>query len=95
MEISKERIKTLGDLSKLNLTEEETDKLEVHLNDIFDQVDRLDGFDLDGLEETIFIRDVENVFREDCVLKEFDREELLRNAPMQQEGCFSVPKIVE
>ncbi|PKM52991.1 MAG: Asp-tRNA(Asn)/Glu-tRNA(Gln) amidotransferase GatCAB subunit C, partial [Firmicutes bacterium HGW-Firmicutes-5] len=36
-----------------------------------------------------------NVFRDDVARPSMDREKLLRNAPNQENGCFSVPKVVE
>jgi aspartyl-tRNA(Asn)/glutamyl-tRNA(Gln) amidotransferase subunit C len=35
------------------------------------------------------------VFREDIVQPSFSRDELLKNAPNKEDGCFSVPRIVE
>jgi len=36
-----------------------------------------------------------NVFREDIVKESFDREKMLKNAPIQENSCYKVPKIME
>ena len=36
-----------------------------------------------------------NVMREDIVKKQFERNELLKNAPQEEYGFFRVPKIGE
>ena len=33
-----------------------------------------------------------NVFREDVVVNGDDRENMLKNAPEQKDGCYKVPK---
>lgn len=94
MKITKERIERVANLSKLYLDEKEVSDLEVHLNYILDQVDYLKQLDTEG-EETVFVRDIQNVLREDETFQEFDREKMLSNAPLEEDGCFKVPLIVE
>ena len=38
---------------------------------------------------------MQNVFREDVVKPSLPREEALQNAPLQEDGYFKVPKVLE
>ena len=38
---------------------------------------------------------IQNVFREDVVKESYSQEDILKNAPSQEGGCYLVPKVVE
>lgn len=95
MAISDNDIKYVANLARLNLSEKESEKLIVDLQSIISYVDKLNELDVSNVEPMNHVMDVENVFREDKVEKSYDREEILKNAPETDSGCFRVPKIVE
>lgn len=95
MQITRELIDYVADLSRLRLTEEEKDKAEKDLGSILTYIDKLNELDTVGVEPMSHAFPVKNVFREDEVKPSEDREVLLQNAPVQQDGCFKVPKTVE
>ena len=95
MSISKEEVKHIAKLSKLNLTEQELDKYTNDLSDIVNFANELSNIDVDGIKPTAHILDIKNVFRKDEVQPSYDREQLLKNAPSKDAGCISVPKVVE
>jgi len=57
--------------------------------------DQINDLDIDDVKPTDHVIPINNVFRPDVVVPPMDRELLLSNAPSQENGCFSVPKIVE
>jgi aspartyl-tRNA(Asn)/glutamyl-tRNA(Gln) amidotransferase subunit C len=79
----------------LNLTEEEKDKFTLEMASIIEFADKLNELDTEGIEPTAHVIPIQNVFREDEVRPSYDREEILKNAPEKEDGCFKVPKIVE
>ncbi len=95
MSISKEEVKHIAKLSKLNLTEQELDKYTNDLSDIVNFANELSNIDVDGIKPTAHILDIKNVFRKDEVQPSYDREQILKNAPSKDAGCISVPKVVE
>lgn len=95
MSISKDEVKHIANLSKLNLTDEELEKYTNELSDIVDMANELSNIDIEGVKPTAHILDIQNVFREDIQQPSYDRELILKNAPSKDAGCVSVPKVVE
>ena len=95
MSVSKEDVKHIAKLSKLNLTQEELEKYTNELSSIVDFANELSNISVEGIKPTAHILDIKNVFRKDEVQPSYDREEILKNAPSKDAGCVSVPKVVE
>lgn len=95
MSITKEDVKRIADLSKLNLTDKELEKYTLDLSNIVDYANELSKINVDGVKPTAHILDIKNVFREDEVKPSYDRELILKNAPSKDAGCITVPKVVE
>ena len=95
MSVSKEEVKHIAALSRLNLTEEELEKYTKDLSNIVDYANELAKIDIEGVKPTAHILDIKNVFRKDSVDSSYDREKILQNAPTKAAGCITVPKVVE
>lgn len=95
MKISKEQVEHVAKLARLNLTEEEKERLTGEMENIIAFADKLNELDTTGVEPTAHVIPIQNVFRDDVVEPSYDREKILANAPSQEGGCFKVPKIVE
>lgn len=93
--ISDETIDYVGILAKLELSQEEKEQAKKDMGSMLDYVDKLNELDTTGVEPMSHIFPVNNVFREDVVTNEDDRENILKNAPAQKDGSFKVPKTVE
>ena len=91
--ITKSEIEHLAKLSRLYLTDAERETLAKEMDGIVDMAAQLQQLDLDSVELTLDGR--RNVLREDVVLPSYPRDEILKNAPVREAGCFSVPKTVE
>ncbi|HWT76648.1 MAG TPA: Asp-tRNA(Asn)/Glu-tRNA(Gln) amidotransferase subunit GatC [Mobilitalea sp.] len=95
MKITEETVKYVAALAKLSVSEEEKQKIAVDLDRILDYIETMNGLDTEGIEPMSHVLPVKNVFREDVVTNTDNREQLLKNAPKQKDGCFAVPKTVE
>lgn len=89
--VTHEDVKKLSILAKLYVADEELDKLTKDMTDIISFADTINNASEEG---AIFdnINGLSNVFREDTIIPSFDREDILRNAPDSDEGCFLVKK---
>ena len=95
MKITKEEVKYVANLARLNVSEQEADELCAQMADIISFADALGEIDTNGIEPTNHAIKIENVLREDEVKESYDREEIIKNAPMKQAGCYAVPRVVE
>lgn len=90
--ISDETIEYVGILAKLELSEEEKEQAKKDMANMLDYIDTLNELDTSGVEPMSHVFPVNNIFREDVVTNEDDREEILANAPEAKDGAFVVPK---
>lgn len=95
MKITKEAIEHVAGLARLNLTEDEKARLTKDMEDIISFVDKLNELDTKDIVTTDHVIPITNVLREDVVSPSYQREKILMNAPVDEEGCFKVPKVVE
>lgn len=91
--ITKDDVKHVAKLARLELTEEETEKYSEQLGNILKYVEQMNEVDTTGIEPMPHAVPVTNVTREDEVKYEQTKEELMKNAPYEEDGFFRVPKI--
>lgn len=91
--IGKEDVKHVAKLARLELTEEEIEKYSKQLDEIIKYVEQMNEVDTTGVEPMPHPIPVYNVMREDEVKYEQTKEELMSNAPFEEDGFFRVPKI--
>lgn len=94
MAISIQDVEHVAMLARLELNEEEKHLYTEQLNAILEHMSKLQELDTTDVPPTAHILPLRNVLREDEVRPSMDREEVLQNAPNQEEGQFRVPKIV-
>jgi aspartyl-tRNA(Asn)/glutamyl-tRNA(Gln) amidotransferase subunit C len=95
MALTREEVRKVALLARLELTDEEIDQQARHLNDLLETFEVLQGVDVTGIEPTSHSIPVYNVFRDDSSRPSLPRQAVLANAPEAREGCFVVPRIVE
>ena len=95
MQVSREQLLHIANLSRLNLKEEEIDNYLENLQEILTFAEKVNSAPVDGLGETIGANDKYNVFREDKVVDFEDKEALLQNAPSEEFGMFKIPKVIQ
>lgn len=92
--ISDETIEYVGILAKLELSPEEKEQAKKDIGEMLDYVDQLEELDTEGIEPMSHVFTISNVFREDVVANGDGREDTLKNAPLQKDGGFKVPKTI-
>jgi aspartyl-tRNA(Asn)/glutamyl-tRNA(Gln) amidotransferase subunit C len=89
--IDREQVLHVARLARLALTEEEVEAMARELSGILEHVDRISELDLDQVEPTDHVVDLENVLRPDEPRPSWPRERMLEQAPDPAEGAFRVP----
>jgi len=89
--IDRDQVLHVARLARLELTEAELDKMAGELSGILDHVERMNELDLDGVEPTTHVVQLENVLRADTPRPSWPREKILEPAPDPDEGAFRVP----
>lgn len=95
MKISEETIAYISALSKLSISPEDMEKAGEDLDRILAYIETMNELDTDGVSPMSHVLPIQNVFREDIVINQDDREELLKNTPVSRDECYVVPKTVE
>ena len=86
-------VEHVAKLARLELSEEEKEKFSKQLGDILKYVEQMNEVDTTGVEPMSHAIPMVNVMREDVVVSENTKEELMANAPLKEGGFFRVPKI--
>ena len=94
MKITKEEVEHVAHLARLNLSEEELQKMTGQLDKILSYVAKLDELDTTGVEPTTHAFSITNAFREDTPHTSLDQEESLRNCAVKNKEAFIVPRVI-
>ena len=86
-------VEHVAKLARLELTEEEKITFTKQLGDVLKYVEQMNEVDTTGVVPMAHAFDVVNVMREDVVVYEQTKEDLMKNAPAEENGFFKVPKI--
>jgi len=89
--IEREQVLHVARLARLELTDEEVDRMSRELSGILGHVERMNELDLDGVEPTTHVLELENVLRADRPRPSWPRERVLGEAPDPAGGAFRVP----
>jgi len=93
--ITREDVRYVAQLARLNLSSEEMETFTLQLNSILSYMDKLNELDTINVEPLSHAIDVSNAFRDDVVGKSLVREVVLKIAPETEKGFFKVPRIIE
>lgn len=94
MKITREEVLHVAHLARLNLSEEELEKMTAQLDNILSYVDKLAELDTQNVVPTTHAHKAVNAFREDNVHTSLNRDDALRNAPEDNGEMFKVPRII-
>jgi len=95
MNISKETVKYLANLARIELAEKDLEKFSFQLNDILHYISQLEEVDISKIDPTAHVLPIKNVKREDKPRPSVDIKEVLKNAPLKEGKFFKVPKVIE
>ena len=94
MQVSREELLHIADLSELILEENEIDNYLENLQDILNFANIVNNAQVDDLNITIGANETKNVFRKDEVKVFEDNEALMQNAPSKEMNMFKIPKVL-
>jgi len=89
--IDREQVLHVAKLARLRLSEPELETMTGELSGILEHVDRIGKLDLEGVEPTSHVVELENVLRADVPRPSLPREVALAPAPEPLDGAFRVP----
>jgi aspartyl-tRNA(Asn)/glutamyl-tRNA(Gln) amidotransferase subunit C len=95
MAIDRAAVDHVARLARLDLSEEERERMRVEMTNILEHAAQIQALDLDGVEPTSHAIPLKNVMRADEVKPSLSQEEALAIAPRAEDGRFMVPRIVE
>jgi aspartyl-tRNA(Asn)/glutamyl-tRNA(Gln) amidotransferase subunit C len=89
--IDRDQVLHVARLARLELTDEEVDRMAAELGSILESIERIGELDLSGVEPTSHVRALENVLRADVPRPSLARERALAPAPDPAADGFRVP----
>lgn len=90
--ITKDDVKHISDLARINLTEKELMKFSSEFVEILDAFRIIDEVDVKDVEPSFHPLNIRNVFRDDNV-KIFSADDILSNAKKKEKGFILGPKV--
>jgi aspartyl-tRNA(Asn)/glutamyl-tRNA(Gln) amidotransferase subunit C len=94
MRLTLEQVEHIAELAKLSLTGEEKEDYREQLSAILEYADMLQQLDTSSISPTATVLPLQSVMREDQVAPSFSVEDILANAPEQQDNSFRVRAIL-
>jgi aspartyl-tRNA(Asn)/glutamyl-tRNA(Gln) amidotransferase subunit C len=89
--IDRDQVLHVARLARLELSEAEVEKMSSELSSILDHIEKISELDLENVEPTSHVVEVENVLRADEPRESWPRERILEPAPDPADGGFRVP----
>lgn len=89
--IDREEVRHVASLARLELSEEELDRMAVELDGVLEHIATIEQLDLEGVEPTSHVVAVENALRADVAVPCLTREQALESAPQVVDDGFAVP----
>ena len=94
MSVNINQVQQIAKLARLKFDENEIENLTSDMNKILDYMDQLNELDTNNIEPLSHPLDLNNVMREDELIKSISREEAFKNAPSANQEFFKVPKVI-
>lgn len=95
MKITRELLDKIAHLARLEVKEQEADKIMHDMSAIVTWMEQLNEIDTTGVEPLTSMSHEINNFREDLVKNQLTQEEALKNSPSKDDTYFRVPKVLE
>jgi aspartyl-tRNA(Asn)/glutamyl-tRNA(Gln) amidotransferase subunit C len=89
--IDRDQVLHVARLARLRLDDAELERMSKELSGILDHVERISELDLDGVEPTSHVIELQNVLRPDEPRPSWSRERVLEAAPDPAADGFRVP----
>lgn len=94
-EVTLDEVRHVAQLARLDLPDEELERVRRELNRIMDHFAELQQLDTSDVEQTSHAIRMTNVYRADATIPGLSAEAVIQNAPDGVEGFFRVPAFME
>jgi len=95
MKLTDEEVRHIALLARLGISDAEVEKFRAQLSNIIENFDILSQVDTEGLPPTAQSVALENVYRPDEPKPSLTVDEVLANAPDQEDNAFKVNAVLE
>jgi aspartyl-tRNA(Asn)/glutamyl-tRNA(Gln) amidotransferase subunit C len=94
MEINRDLVEHLANLSRLHFTDEEMEAMRVDLAKMIGFVEKLNELDTTGVAPLMHMSTAQDIYRDDVASEPMDAAAALKNAKSHAEKYFNVPKVI-
>ncbi|WP_199624748.1 Asp-tRNA(Asn)/Glu-tRNA(Gln) amidotransferase subunit GatC [Paenibacillus alkalitolerans] len=95
MSVTINDVEHVASLARLELSDAEKERFTEHLNAILKYAEKLNELDTETVAPTSHVLPLRNVMREDEARPSWPLEDVLANAPEEEDGQFRVPAVLE
>ncbi|MCA8867760.1 MAG: Asp-tRNA(Asn)/Glu-tRNA(Gln) amidotransferase subunit GatC [Rhodobacteraceae bacterium] len=95
MSIDKNTARRVAHLARIEVADDQLDRLAAELSNILGFMEQLNEVDVEGVEPMTSVTPMNLKRRQDVVTDGGYQHKILANAPDAREGFFAVPKVVE
>jgi aspartyl-tRNA(Asn)/glutamyl-tRNA(Gln) amidotransferase subunit C len=95
MKIDQVTIQKIAHLARLNFDSRAEEKMRKDLSQVLEWVEQLQELPTENVTPLTSMSSEINAFRADVVGQQLTQEQALNNAPKQENGFFTVPKVME
>ena len=95
MSLTPDQVRHIAHLARLGIEDGEVDRFAGQLSEILDYFERLRQVDTEGIPPTAQVIYLQNVMRADEPSPPSSREDVMANAPQQEDGLFKIRAVLE
>ncbi len=95
MSLDKSEVQKIAWLARLSIDEQDISTYSDELSNILGLVETMNSVDTDGISPIAHPLDLTARLRADAVTEVNQREQFQKNAPLTDNGCYLVPKVIE
>ena len=95
MSVDQATVRRIAHLARIAVSDEEVPHLQQELNAILSFIEELSAVDVEGVEPMTSVAPMKMVWRKDEVTDHAGADVVVANAPVSEDGFFTVPKVVE
>lgn len=95
MKIDQFTLQKIAHLARLNFDSSAAEKMSKDLSQVLEWVEQLQEVATENVQPLTNMSSEINAFRVDEVGEQLSQEQALKNSPKQENGFFSVPKVME
>ena len=95
MSVSPQDVEKVALLARLTVSESDLPEVTERFARVLDLVDELNTIDTQDVVPMSNPHDMEQRLRPDAVTRSNEREALMASAPLQEQGYFLVPKVID